>query len=157
VSDPSELLHWIERTWLSAVVRQSDWAVMALEAVHLLGLALLGGAALIAAMAAIRGSLGGIRLGRWVRGLRPMILTGLTLMASSGIAIAISMPFKYYDSPVFRWKMGLLACALAVTAAVARESRDTGRSRPAVLRALALLALFLWLGVGISGRLIGFL
>ncbi len=157
MSDPGEFLHWIERTWLSAVIRQSDWAVMALEAVHLLGLALLGGAALLAAMAAIRGNLGGVSLGRWVNGLRPMIRTGLILMALSGTAIAISMPFKYYSNPAFRWKMGLLACALVVTAALARASRDTRRSRPAVLRALALLALWLWLGVGFSGRLIGFL
>jgi hypothetical protein len=44
------VLTWIEQTALSRAVRQSDWAVMALEAIHLLGLALLGGSAVIVAL-----------------------------------------------------------------------------------------------------------
>jgi hypothetical protein len=130
---------------------------MALEAVHLLGLALLGGAALIAGMAAIRGDLRGITVGRLVDGLRPLTVIGLILMAGSGIPIAVSMPFKYYNNTAFQWKMLLLACALVTTAFLSRESRDVDRKRPSLQRALALLVLLFWLSVGFSGRLIGFL
>jgi hypothetical protein len=155
-----EVLHWIEQTWLSDLIRQSAWAVMALEAVHLLGLALLGGAAVITGVAALRGGgLRGIAVATFAKELRPFALTGLILMAGSGSLIALSMPLKYYDNPAFRCKMLLLACALVASAILARLCTDRS-VRPAgatAQRVLALLALLLWIGVGFSGRLIGFL
>jgi hypothetical protein len=136
------VLRWIEQTSLSSVIRQSDWAVMALEAVHLLGLALLGGAAVIATLRHAD-----IPLRTFVRELRPVALTGFALMALSGTLIALSMPFKYYNNAAFQWKMLLLVCAVISTLWLA--------GRPS--RVLALLSLILWLSVGFSGRLIGFL
>lgn len=153
----NEIFQWMEHTGLSTAVRQSSWAVMALEAVHLLGLALLGGAALIAGLAAIRGTLRTIPLETFVRELRPLMICGLVLMAASGALIVVSMPRKYYSNAAFQWKMVLLACALASTVAAFRESVKLERARPNRLRVLALQALLFWLGVGFSGRFIGFL
>jgi hypothetical protein len=136
------VLRWIEQTSLSSVIRQSDWTVMALEAVHLLGLALLGGAAVIATLRHAD-----IPLRTFVRELRPVALTGFALMALSGSLIALSMPFKYFNNAAFQWKMLLLVCAVISTLWLA--------GRPS--RVLALLSLILWLSVGFSGRLIGFL
>src|SRR5580698_6500846 len=148
-------LSWVQRTPLSAAIRRSDWDVMAFESIHLLGLALLGGAATILALAALkRGGLRGLPLLPLVRQLRPLILTGLTLMVLSGTLIVISMPYKYYLNTAFRVKMVLLLVAIAVTVWLARTA--TG-PRPGTVRALALLAWLLWFGVGFSGRLIGFL
>ena len=130
---------------------------MALEAVHLLGLALLGGAALITGIAAFRGELRGISVGTFARELRPMSLYGLFLMSVSGILIALSMPFKYYNNTAFQWKMVLLACALITTAVLFRESFALEHARSNLQRALAVQALIFWLSVGFSGRLIGFL
>lgn len=133
-------LHWIEQTALSTTLRQSDWAVMALEAVHLLGLALLGGAAVIT-------TLRHLDVRTSVRELRPVALTGFLLLALSGTLIALSMPFKYYNNTAFQWKMVLLLGSVIVTLRLARKPS----------RILALLSLILWLSVGFSGRLIGFL
>ena len=141
----SGMLSWIEQTQISNLIRQSDWAVMALEAVHLLGLALLGGAAVIVALAAMRRR--GIAIGTFVTELRPVALVGLALMVLSGIFIALSMPFKYYNNSAFRWKMLLLACAIGAAVLLVRKPS----------RILALVSLLLWLSVGFSGRLIGFL
>jgi|SRR5882757_6800604 len=138
----TEFLGWLEQTAISSTIRQSDWAVMALEAIHLLGLVLLGGAAVIVSLRRT-----GIPMRILVRELRPLALTGLALMVGSGTLIALSMPFKYYDNTAFQWKMVLLAGSLIVTYQLSR--------RPS--RVLALLSLFLWLSVGFSGRLIGFL
>jgi hypothetical protein len=141
----SGMLAWIEQTQISNLIRQSDWAVMGLEAVHLLGLALLGGAVVIVALAAMRRS--GIAIGTFVTELRPVALVGLALMVLSGILIALSMPFKYYNNSAFRWKMLLLARAIGAAVLLVRKPS----------RILALVSLLLWLGVGFSGRLIGFL
>jgi hypothetical protein len=151
MADVTAALRWIELTRLSGAIRQSGWAVMALEAVHLVGLALLGGAAVIVGLAALRrGGLSGITVAKFVTALRPIGLIGLVLMVGSGSLIALSMPFKYCHNVAFQWKMLLLVCSITVSVALSRAPA-------AVQRLLALLSLLLWLGVGISGRLIGFL
>lgn len=149
------LLLWIQQTPLSIAIRRSDWAVMALESVHLLGLALLGGAATLLALAALhRGGLRGLSVPMLARGLMPLLTTGLVLMLTSGTLIAQSMPYRYYLNSAFRIKMLLLIMAITVTGWLLRIAT----SRPLVAhRMLALLSFLLWLGVGISGRLIGFL
>jgi hypothetical protein len=152
----SELAH----TSLSTAIRESTWAVMAMEAIHLIGLTLLGGPALIVGLGALRpGGLRGLSVSTLVPALLPVFRVGLVLMAVSGALIAVSMPFKYYGNAAFRWKMLLLALALATTAGLAHLSRLEGRGyRQHILqRGLALAALALWFGVGFSGRLIGFL
>jgi hypothetical protein len=146
----------MQHTSLSTAIRRSDWAVMALESVHLLGLALLGGAACIVALAAVRRTgLRGLSLATLAQGLRPLFAIGLLLMVVSGALIVLSMPFKYYLNIAFRLKMVLLLAAIAVTVWLLQTtatSTSAGRQR-----GLALFAMLLWLGVGFSGRLIGFL
>jgi hypothetical protein len=151
-----QFLGAVQQTSLSTLIRRSDWAVMALEGVHLLGLALLGGAACITALAALRRSgLRGIPLATLAQGLRPLFGIGLLLMAVSGALIVVAMPFKYYLNTAFRAKMLLLVAAIFATAGLLRarpESIMLGRRR-----GLAVFSALLWLGVGFSGRLIGFL
>jgi hypothetical protein len=155
------LLSAVMRTSLSTIIRQSTWAVMALEAVHLIGLTLLGGPAVVMALGALRpAGLRGLSVSTLTAALLPVLWIGLLLMAISGSLIAIAMPFKYYGNAAFRWKMLLLLLAVAATVALVRTARDIN---PAVdtpgprRRALALVALLLWFAVGFSGRLIGFL
>jgi hypothetical protein len=142
------MLEWIQQSGISTAIRQSSWAVMALEAAHLVGLALLGGVAVSVALAAVRSrGLGGISVRVLSAGLAPLGRTGLSLLLVSGALIAISMPFKYYANEAFRWKMLLLLAALLLSWALRRSSA----------RILAVLLLVLWIAVGWCGRLIGFL
>ena len=71
----------MQHTLISTAIRRSDWAVMALEAVHLLGLALLGGAVCIVTLAALRrDGLRGMSVATLARGLRPLSAIGFLLM-----------------------------------------------------------------------------
>ncbi len=156
------LLSALMRTDLSRAIRQSTWAVMALEAVHLIGLTLLGGPAVIIGLGAVRpGGLRGLSVSTLTTALLPLLWIGLLLMASSGTLIAVSMPFKYYANAAFRWKMLLLAVALATTVGLLKSCspghNTASRDNSSRQRHLALLALLLWFAVGFSGRLIGFL
>jgi hypothetical protein len=147
-------------TRVSTVIRESTWAVMAMEAVHLIGLTLLSGPAIIVGLGALRpGGLRGLSISTLSAALLPISRIGLVLMAVSGLFIALSMPFKYYENEAFRWKMVLLILAVATTAGLGALSRldSPTLSQRRRQRGLALLALVLWLGVGFSGRLIGFL
>jgi hypothetical protein len=76
-------------------------------------------------------------------------------MTVSGALIVLSMPFKYYLNSAFRMKMLLLVLAIVATTGLLRMGR--GAAPTARQRSLALLAALLWLAVGFSGRLIGFL
>ena len=175
VPDHATFLGWIQHTGLSTVIRQSGWAVMALESVHLIGLALLGGAAVIAALAALRATgLGDMSVPTLVTGLAPLRRAGLFLMVISGTLITLSMPFKYYANAAFRWKMLLLTAVLLTSWALRWMSNidmpvsdisvsDISVSDTPVSgwrrapRALALAVLLLWLAVACCGRLIGYL
>ena len=151
-----EALRWIEHTALSTAIRRSDWDVMALESVHLLGLALLGGSATIFALAALhRNGLRGLALATLTSQLKRLIVVGLVLMVISGTLIAISIPQKYYLNASFRAKMLLLVLAVAATTWLARRAAAGGSAT--LPRVLAVVSWLLWLGVGIGGRLIGFL
>ena len=154
------LLTLLMHTGLSTSIRESTWAVMAMEAVHLIGLTLLGGPAVIVGLGALRpDGLRGLSVSTLSTALLPVWRIGLVLMVVSGTLIAVSMPFKYYDNAAFRWKMLLLVLALVVNAALVWISRQNSplSQRRGWQRGLALSALLLWLCVGFSGRLIGFL
>ena len=160
--DHISLLSALMRTALSRTIRESTWAVMTFEAIHLIGLTLLGGPAILIGLAALRrDGLRGFSVPALTEALLPVLWIGLSLMAASGILITVSMPFKYYNNMAFRWKMVLLVVALATTAGLLRASRPKNiAASPRDLarqRGLAIAALILWFGVGFSGRLIGFL
>ena len=156
MSTIQQLLGWVQGTPISTAIRRSDWAIMTLEAVHLLGLALLGGAVCIITLAALRrAGLRGMSVATLSQGLRPLLGLGLVLMTASGAMIAMAMPYKYYLNAAFRLKMALLVVAITATAQLLQMG-----SRPVFsgqLRALAIFSGLLWLSVGFSGRLIGFL
>jgi hypothetical protein len=158
-SSATAALSWIQQTGPSVIVRQSSWAVMALESVHLVGLALLGGAAVIVGLASLRArGLEGLSVPTLVVGLAPVRRAGFALMALSGALIAASMPFKYYSNAAFRWKMLLLVVVLAASWLLQRLSGDP--NSPNARRAARILALavsLLWIAIGCCGRLIGFL
>ena len=158
--DRLSLLNTLMHTGLSTAIRESTWAVMAMESVHLIGLTLLGGPALIVGLGSLRpGGLRGLSVPTLIAALWPIALFGLGLMVLSGSLIALSMPFKYYENTAFRWKMLLLTLALTSTAELVRISRLEHQtpSQRACQRGLSLIASSLWVGVGFSGRLIGFL
>lgn len=153
-----DLLAWVHQSVPSVAIRRSSWAVMALESAHLIGLALLGGPVLIAALAVVRGGgLAGIAVKDIVRGLRRAVGVGLAVLTISGAAIAVSEPYKYYNNSAFRWKMLLFAVALLMSALVFRSQSRIDQVIPPLLRPGAVLACIVWLAVAVCGRLIGFL
>ena len=80
-----------------------------------------------------------------------MFLTGIPLMAS----LAFS---KYYFNEAFRLKMYFLGVALLFTFLVRQCVAMGGdvRANSAAAKAVAIVSVLLWSGVGIMGRGIGF-
>src|SRR5689334_7063056 len=116
------LFQWIEHSWLGTSVNNSLWAFAAIEAVHLLALAVIGGAVLIVDLRLLGFGLRRHPVAQLARDAVPflrvsllgMILTGVPLMAS----LAAS---KYYVNDAFWVKMLFLFLAIIFTFTVRRR------------------------------------
>jgi hypothetical protein len=154
-----ELFRWLGSSPLSTAIRQSRWAFAAIEIIHLMGLALLGGTALIIAFRLMGAGLTRAPVASIARGLLPAALTGLAVLLTSGVLLLADGPLRYYANTAFRTKMTLLPLALLVSVPVLRMAIRTPASADAsaALRAGAAVALLLWLSVAVAGRVIGVL
>ncbi len=154
------LLDWadaLEQTAVGTAIRDSLWLFPVIEAVHLLGLALLGGAVLGVDLRLLGTGLRGRPLAYVARQLDPVLALALTVMVASGVPLFLSEAVKCYWSDAFRLKMATLAVALAFTFGVRRRVvRRDPPPGPWLARVTGLVSIALWLTVAASGRWIGF-
>lgn len=151
------VFEWCEASWLGQFVRTSTWMFPVIEAVHLLGLALLGGAVLVVDLRLLNVMLRDQPVARLARGVQPWMNRGVALMLSTGFLLFMSEAVKCYHSPAFRVKMATLPIALAFAYVVRRplvlrEDAGTGWRG----RAVAAGSIVLWFTVAAAGRWIGF-
>jgi len=153
-----QLFLWLGHTPVGLYMRDSTHGFAAVEAVHLLGLALLGGVVLLLSLGALRVALAAQTPAATARGLYPVFLAALTVMLVTGVLLVASKPLRYFLSDPFRWKIAFLAAGVGLYLYL---SRRLTRADPAANlrtdRALAVFLLILWLGVGLAGRFIGLL
>ncbi|MCI0437438.1 MAG: hypothetical protein L0271_27965 [Gemmatimonadetes bacterium] len=150
---------WCESTWLGAAVRDSVWAFPVIEALHLLGLSLLGGALLVVDLRMLGVGLRRQSVAHLAHDARPWLVAALIVMVLTGVPLFLSEAIKAWYSTAFRIKMSVLPVALlwtfAVRARVARgETAETGVSARSRLVGAASIAL--WFTVAAAGRWIGF-
>lgn len=145
-----------EATGVSQAIRGSVWLFPAIEALHLLALAALGGTVLIVDL-----RLMGVGLNAqpapWVeRDARPWFLGALAAMLATGLPLGLSEAVKLYDKPAFWVKM--IALALALAFALGARTWLVKRVDPGspAAWATAIVSLVLWLTVAVAGRWIGF-
>jgi hypothetical protein len=88
---------------------------------------------------------------------RILVWAGAAVLAT-GTPQFTTNALRYYASPLFAFKMGLLAAALLFTMTLRRHviAADADRLSPWVPKAVGAVSLALWMGVTIGGRLIGF-
>jgi len=144
---------------LGHAMQTSKWGFALVEMVHLIALALLGGAVLIVDLRLLGLILKGQSARLIGRDLSRILIGSLVVMILTGIALLSEEAGKCYFSPAFRWKMALLAVAVLFYFTMHRKAllrTDHGRPTPWA-RTTALISLTLWLGVGIAGRAIGLL
>lgn len=150
---------WLEHSWLGTAVNESKWAFAALEAGHLLSLAMLGGAVLLVDLRILGWGLKDEPIRKLARAAQPWLITGLVGMIVTGVPLLASLAeSKYYGNEAFRLKMYFLAAALLFTFTI--RQRFALRERPSMnalqAKMIAVTSVLLWSGVGIMGRGIGF-
>jgi hypothetical protein len=153
---------WCYGTSVAAAIRDSLWLFPAIESVHLLGLALLGGTVLIVDLRLLGAGLRRQAIAELAASVRPWMVAGVIVMLASGALLFVSEAMKCYESGPFRLKMAALALALTFTFTIhrgyiARSARAPGDGATTTGgRVVALISLSLWSLVGLMGRAIGF-
>ncbi len=148
---------WCEATGLGQTVRTSVWLFPILEAVHLLGLCLLGGTILILDLRMLGLGLTRQRIGDVARDVRPWLLVAIAVMVVTGTPMFLSEALKCYYNTAFWVKITTLPVALLFTFTVrAKVARTAGLAATVPTRVVAVMSLGLWLTVAAGGRWIGF-
>ena len=148
---------WCESSAIGRAVAESVWAFPILEAVHLLGLCVLGGALLVVDLRLLGVGLTGQPPARLARYARPWLIAALVVMVLTGVPLFLSEAIKAYYNTSFWVKMCTLPVALTFTFAV--RERIARREDPApghLGRLVGAVSLALWFTVAAAGRWIGF-
>ena len=146
----------MEQTWVGNAIRESIWLFPGVEAIHLLGLAMLGGSVLVADLRLLGVGLRHLPAAQVVASTRPWFLGSLALMVATGVPLFLSEAVKCCFNHSFEVKMVALACGTAFTLLV--RNRVAGRAGvPAwAVKAAGAVSLALWITVAAAGRWIGF-
>lgn len=148
---------WCESSAIGRAVAESVWAFPILEAVHLLGLCMLGGALLVVDLRLLGAGLTGQRVARLSRQARPWLIAALVVMVLTGVPLFLSEAIKAYYNTSFWVKMCTLPVALTFTFAVReRVARREDPAPGALGRLVGAVSLALWFTVAAAGRWIGF-
>src|SRR6266853_1449387 len=147
-----------EHSAVGGAIRSSSWLFPVIEAFHLLGLAVIGGAVLVVDLRLFGFGLRRQPVAQLARDAQPWLIVSLMVMVATGALMFTSEAIKCYYHPAFWVKMTSLFLAILFTFTVRRKvaMADETRVSPLWSKLVALVSITLWSGVGIGGRWIGF-
>jgi len=154
------VFQWLERTSLSVVINESLWAFAVVEAIHLLALAVIGGAVLVVDLRLLGLAFQQQRVGDVARMAQPWFVWSLAAMLLTGFVLFLSLAAsKYYVHTYFWVKMYFLAGAMLFSFLIRQRviMGDDARANSALGKVVAIISLFLWSGVGFAGKAIGYI
>ena len=148
---------WCESSSLGEAIRASKWLFPAIESFHLLALAVIGGAVLIVDLRLCGLGLKREPISQLWNDSRPWLLGSYAVMIVSGLLLFTSEATKLYYHDAFWVKMSSLLLATLFTFTILRKVVTAEPDvSPLRRKAVALVSLILWTGVGVGGRWIGF-
>ena len=148
----------LESSAVAGAIHDSLWLFPLVEAFHLVGLAVIGGAILIVDFRLLGLVLRDHPVSRIAHDVQPWVISSLLTMILSGVPLFLSEAVKCYYSGAFWTKMTALGFAIVFTFTIRRSvtSAADDRFSPRFNRAVALTSITLWSTVGWGGRWIGF-
>ena len=149
------LFEWFEMTGPGVVVRESIWMFPVIEAVHLLGLCMLGGAVLLVDLRMLGLTMRNQKVATLAANMRPWLLGSIAVLVVTGVLLFLSEAVKCFYNQSFWVKMITLPIALLFTFAV-REKFVQNEEATATVKLVAIASMSLWFTVAAAGRWIGF-
>ena len=152
------LFEWLEASPLGAFMKDLPATFAIVEAVHLMGLALLGGAVLAADLRLLNVLLRDVpsnvvtsQAHRWFK-------IALWILVCTGVPMLAGVATKCYHNPFYWTKMIALAIGILFVFTLKQPllRSDHSAVRPMTLKLMALASMSVWFLVAASGRWIGF-
>lgn len=149
---------WCEATTLGRIVRESLWMFPVTEAIHLVGLCLLGGALLIVdlRLLGVGLKLKESSIAELDRQVRPWLITSIVVLLATGLLLFLSEAVKCYYSHAFWVKVVTIPLAIAFTLVVRERFARRAAYTSAYSQWIGAADMVLWFIVAAGGRWIGF-
>jgi hypothetical protein len=156
--DVLALFESFESTLVGSTIRSSPWLFPVIESIHLVALAMIGGAVLVLDMRLVGFGLRNQPIRAVALDAQPWLLGSLAAMIATGVPLFLSESVKCYYSDAFWAKMIALAAAILFTFTVRRKvaMADEARVWRGAHVVTGLASLLLWFTVAAAGRWIGF-
>jgi len=154
------MLEWIESTDLSTAIREGALLYPIIGGFHLLAIALFGGMLLVSDLRLLGWAMQRRQVSDVLAQFQAWKRLGFVMVVSSGLLLGWAEPIKLYRSPSFWVKMALFALvglhAIVFRADVYRAAAKLDAGITPRAKLAAIISLFLWAGLIVSGRLIAF-
>ena len=154
----AQVLTAIQNSAVAHAVSKTNHMVGAgLQIVHVLGFILLLSSIVLISLRLLGLAFAQQPISKVGRDATRLIWLGLALTVASGTLMFVSSPKMYYYNPAFELKMLLLVAAVLVQVLLLRRVSVSDSPTPVLVRTTVALSLASWFGVGLAGRIIGFI
>jgi hypothetical protein len=153
---------WLGATPLTSFLENQAWAVPTIQVMHILSISVVMAAVAILNLRVLGVIERGQSLGALTRRFVPPSIVAILVLAATGFLMIAAEPNRAIFRYVFWAKMGLIAAALVLSAAMLAALKSSGvwieprGAAPAPVKGLAVLGLILWLAIIVTGRWIGY-
>ncbi len=147
---------WAEDTSLGNVIRNHQYPFAVIEVVHLFGLTLLLGAVFLMSLRLFGFILLDTPVSKVAKQLGWISLLGLVTVTVTGFSLFASEALKCFSNDMYWYKMAFFFPATLFHFTVYRKVTRSEKSKPFLRGLTGFLALFLWFGVAVFGRAIGY-
>ena len=153
-----EFCRWLQYSAPLHTLRESPVFFPVVATIHLMGLALIGGAVLVVDLRLLGLALQDQPVAALAQDADRWLFRGLAVMVSTGILLFMCFATKYYYLTFFWVKMAALLMVVVFTRSVHRRvvMADDADISQVSRKLVALVSLGLWTIVAIGGRYIGF-
>jgi hypothetical protein len=150
---------WLEGTGLHQTMQTVEWAVPAVQTVHILAIAAVFASSLALALRVFQVAGSDWSAAQWRARLDGWVVWGLVVLLLSGAMMIAGEPGRALNNALFQTKMILLLLALALFFALSRGVKGLMRldqPTPGGVRLLAALLVLVWLAIIVCGRWIAY-
>lgn len=153
-----EFCRWVQFSPPLIAMRSSSWLFPVIATIHLMGLAVIGGAVLLVDLRLLGLGLRGQPVAQLARDAERWLIGSLIVMVFTGTLLFMCFATKYYYLTFFWVKLAALMLVTVFTFSVRRRvaMADETQVRPMWNRLVAAVSLSLWTIVALGGRWIGF-
>ena len=153
MADMHSAIEWLYGTAVSAAIRDTDWIVPTVQAVHISAITVVVGAALVTELRVAGVIAPDESLNVVAQRYLPWMWRALAVLVATGLVMVIGEPERELGNRVFWIKMSLVALGVLLSDSLRkpllRSAEEVRRPPP---KAHAWQLLLLWVGVIFSGR-----